>query len=99
MHNLVIADIETPVIIGFDFIYEHDCYVKARECAMYIGGKCVSCILETQLNATYRIRLDSSVSVPPMSEMIIPAKIENKSNIFPHVSGFLIVPDPESYLN
>ena len=94
---MTIADIEVPVILGYDFMYTHNCSLDIGNSRLRLGRKYIKCHLESQNSSICRIRLDRNVTVPPGAEMIIGGKIDNDS-FLDNVSEMIVEPKPESVL-
>ncbi|KAL3841726.1 hypothetical protein ACJMK2_019832 [Sinanodonta woodiana] len=70
-HRLVIADIQAPVVLGNDFLFDYECKIDVAESKLFIGGSSVQCLLESDLSRVCRISIMESVIVPAGTEMIV----------------------------
>ncbi|KAK3579496.1 hypothetical protein CHS0354_028316 [Potamilus streckersoni] len=77
-HRLVNADIQAPDVLGYDFLFEYECKIDVAESKLFIGGKSVQCLLESDLPRVCRITIMESVVVSASTEMIVQAKIDGK---------------------
>ena len=96
--QLTIADIEVPMIIGYDFMYAHHCSVDVRNSCLKIGQKNIKCHHEGQTSSLFSIRLDRDVTVPPGVEMIIGGKIDLNGEPLTDITTMIVEPKPESVL-
>ena len=96
--NLTIADIEVPMIIGYDFMYAHHCSLDVRDSRLKLGRKYIQCHQEGQNSSLFRIRLDRDVTVPPGAERIIGGKIDLNGQSLTEISEMIVEPKPESVL-
>ena len=96
--DLTIADIEVPMIIGYDFMYTHHCSLDVRNCRLKLGRRYIKCHQEGQNSSLFRIRLDRDVTVPPGAEMIIGGKIDLNGQSLREISEMIVEPKAESVL-
>ena len=96
--QLTIADIEVPIIIGYDFMYAHYCSVDVRNSCLNLGQKYIECHHEGQNSSLFRIRLDSDVTIPPGAEMIIGGKIDLNGQPLTEIKEMIVEPKPVSVL-
>ncbi|MCG8034214.1 MAG: retroviral-like aspartic protease family protein, partial [Candidatus Thiodiazotropha taylori] len=89
-HSMVIADVEAPIILGYDFMYDHDCSLDIRNASLKIGENNIQCNSGSQDGFVFRIRVDSDVTVPPGCEMIIPGKIMTEDQDISQISEVLV---------
>ena len=82
LHSMIIADIEAPVILGYDFMYDHNCSLDICNASLKIGEAQIQCNREGQEDYVFRIRLESDVTVPPGCEMMVRGKVDAKNSIF-----------------
>ena len=64
-HYIIIADIEAPIILGCDFMYEHNCALDVRKGNLKIGKYTVKSQPESHNRSIFRVRLDTDFTVPP----------------------------------
>ena len=79
-HEVWIADITDECLLGLDFLVSHGCQVDLKDGILYLGQEEIPL---TQPNPDvvgqlqcYRTIVASSVSLPPHSETIVPARVE-----------------------
>ena len=96
--QLTIADIEVPMIIGYDFMYAHHCSVDVRNRRLKLGRNYIECHHEGKNSSLFRIRLDSDVTIPPGAEMIIGGKIDLNGQPLTEIKEMIVEPKPESVL-
>jgi len=73
-----VADISDECILGLDFLESHGCQVNLKDGALIIGGEEIplersNMALEP---ACYKAILLDDVCLPPLSEMVLPVKVE-----------------------
>ena len=81
-HQMWVADIQDECLLGLDFLERHNCLVNLKDHCLRIGSQ------EIPLQKTKgetppsccRAVLTNDVSVPPLSEAIIPVKIDGAFN-------------------
>ena len=75
IHQLmIVADIEIPAVLGFDFMNQNKCVIDVSSHTMQLNNQCIPCQLESQVPSLFRITVRENVTIPSQSEMIIPAK-------------------------
>ena len=74
-HEMVVAHIEAPVVIGMDFLETYQCVLDMRTHTLVINGVVHICRSMENMPQVFRIRAADIVIIPPMSEMIIPGEI------------------------
>ncbi|KAL3865474.1 hypothetical protein ACJMK2_042861 [Sinanodonta woodiana] len=77
-HRLIIADIQAPVVLGYDFLFDYECKIDVAESKLFIGGSSVQCLLESDLPRVCRISIMENVIVPAGTEMIVQARVDGK---------------------
>ena len=98
-HKMTIADIEVPVILGYDFLYEHDCSISVKDSCLTLGKKYIKCHLEGQnVNTVFKICLDESVTVPPGMEMMVKGEISDENGCLSHASELVVESKSDSVL-
>jgi hypothetical protein len=86
-YDLVIADVDAPMIIGFDFLSSNKCILNMRDATLKIHGEDILYNFENSLSSMFKISASENMEIPPSSEMILPGKIQNG---FQHmVNGFI----------
>ena len=79
-HAMVVADIESPVVIGLDFLREHKCVLDLARNRLIMGNHAQLGKVPLRMPSLYRISVVETVDVPPMSEMIIPGKVDGQAH-------------------
>ena len=79
-HAMVVADIESPVVIGLDFLREHKCVLDLARNRLIMGNHAQLGKVPARMPSLYRISVVETVDVPPMSEMIIPGKVDGQAH-------------------
>ena len=96
---MTIADIEVPMILGYDFLYEHDCSISVKDSCLRLGNKNIKCHLQSQsVNTVFKICLDESITVPPWIEMMVKGKINDENGYLSHTSELVIESKTDSVL-
>ena len=75
-HRVIVAEIEAPGVIGYDFLHQHHCILDMGNGTLSVGNKELKCQLESKMASVFRITLEQDVTIPPGSEMIVRGKIE-----------------------
>lgn len=74
--RMLVADIEVPAVIGYDFMRQNSCIMDVGKGTVTLNGVQAKCYLESQkLKSVFRLSLLENVMIPACSEMIIPTKI------------------------
>ena len=68
-----VADIPDSGIIGYDFLYHHDCELAARR-GLSIGGRSVTCNLKGVPGENNKVVLTSDTIIPAYSETVLYGK-------------------------
>ena len=75
--QMVVADIEVPVIIGVDFLRAHQCTLDVRACVLLMNGATHVCRRMEAMPHIFRVTVAETVTIPAMSEMVVPGKIDD----------------------
>ena len=80
-HRLIVADVEAPLIIGFDFMREQRCILDIGRGLLTFKGEQIQCSHDAadpaRVNSRgLKITMLDTVIVPPTSEMIVGGKID-----------------------
>ena len=78
-----VADISDNGIIGYDFLYYHDCELAARH-GLSIMGKVVPCNFKGLPSESHKVSLTNDVIIPAYSEAVIYGEVD-----ISHVNGKL----------
>ncbi|KAH3736116.1 hypothetical protein DPMN_042678 [Dreissena polymorpha] len=71
---VVMAELDVDVIIGMDFIKNHDLSIDIKSNKMTVQGQTIP-LNYTGSTGCYRIVLAEEIDVPPMSEVIVKGSI------------------------
>ena len=80
--RVIIANVEAPVVLGYDFLLQHQCSIEWTKAELTINDLHVQCLLESQMSSVFRIKLIEDVVVPPACEIIVPCKIDGDAPLF-----------------
>ena len=94
--TMAVAEIETPMVLGYDFMCEHHCQINVPKGEILLKENLVKCIYESTLPFIFRIQVAENVTIPRVTEMIIPAKIER---CIPHITKGIIEAEGQAYKN
>ncbi len=73
--RMVIADVEVPAVMGYDFLHRYNCQIDIVQQLLTINGLRIQCMLESSLPSVFRITVAQNIVIPRASEMIVPAKV------------------------
>ena len=82
-HPVIVADIEAPMILGYDFLHDHDCQLHLGTGVLTFRGQSMQCTRETKMShifSVFRIKVQDTVLIPPRCEMIVTGKLESDEN-------------------
>ena len=83
-HRVWVADIELDGILGYDFLCKYDCQLECGKRLMTFQGTSVSSI-EPPMSC--RVIADTTVCIPPGSEVLIPGKIAEEKEMGAAIIG------------
>ena len=75
--KMVIADIDVPGVLGYDFLYENAMSIIVRDGSLALNGNQVKCELESDLPSVFRVTVRETVTIPPNSKMIVQGKVNH----------------------
>lgn len=75
--KFVLADVEVPMVIGFDFLYENKGQIDLSGSSIILGGEVVPSVLEEKAPAVYKIRLTENTTILPANETIVKGTVED----------------------
>ncbi|VDI38235.1 Hypothetical predicted protein [Mytilus galloprovincialis] len=78
-HEMTVADIESQVILGFDFLSKHKCSLDLEKEILRVGNKSIKCNSENAEQSVCRIRVADKVFVLAESEIVIKSFVEGDS--------------------
>lgn len=87
--KMVIASVDAPAVIGYDFLFKHECDIDVRKGLLTIGGNIMKCQRESQLPKIFRVSASETVVIPPFSEAIIKGNIKGDMS---HIQQVIIEP-------
>ena len=93
---MIIADIELPAVLGYDFMTKNKCNIDVTSQTISLNDQIVSCQLESQLPSLFRITIDQKVTIPARSEMVLKA---SPLNSIPKGTNLVIDSTTESLQN
>jgi len=76
-HEFLIADVEAPLVIGWDFQKAFDLTISMGTGAIHYRDRQFKCILESQLKSVFRVSLTKTVVIPPATEIVTKGLIED----------------------
>ncbi|CAG2219640.1 unnamed protein product [Mytilus edulis] len=79
--RFVIADIDAPAIVGYNFLYNKDCKLDIRESKLTIGSKNMEIICQKESNMAniFKLATEATTVIPPRSEVLIFSKVVGDS--------------------
>ena len=89
-HKVWVADIELDGILGYDFLCKYDCQLECGKRLMKFQGTPVSSVDKP---TSCRVIAETSVCIPPGSEVVIPGKIAEEKEM-----GAAIVEPTDTFL-
>ena len=75
--TVVVADVEAPLVLGYDFQFLNKCLVDVGQCCIYINGQRFSCLLESRMNSIFKISISETVTIPPRTEVLLSGNIRD----------------------
>ena len=80
VHEMVVAEVDTPVVIGVDFLKQHGCVLDLANDTLRIGERVHHCRRVQDMPRVYKIMMADTVVVPPMCEMLVPGKVNGEAH-------------------
>ena len=77
--KMVIADIDVPGVLGYDFLYENVVSINVRDGSLALNGNQVKCELESDLPSVFPVTVSETVTIPTNSDMIVQGKVNHDS--------------------
>ncbi|VDI15529.1 Hypothetical predicted protein [Mytilus galloprovincialis] len=79
--RFVIADIDAPAIVGYNFLYNKDCKLDIRESKLTIGSKNMEIICQKESNMVniFKLATEETTVIPPRSEVLVFSKVVGDS--------------------
>ena len=81
VQRLIVAEVEVPLVVGFDFMREHNCVLDMGKGTITFQGEEISCNTPNFVRVTSpvcKVFVQDTVVVPPCSEMMITGTISDK---------------------
>ena len=88
-HIMVVAEVESSVILGLDFLRQHDCVLEAAQSKLVICGAPYVLKSEGQLPSVCHVVVGETITIPPGCEMIVPGYVANPPR---HVMSGIVEP-------
>ena len=76
-HAVLIAAVDSPGVLGYDFLHEHKCSLELGPGNLIIRGKKLPCIQEDQATSVSKVTLESGVVEPQCPEVVVPELIQD----------------------
>ena len=96
-HSVVVAEVESPVVLGYDFLNKYNSSLDFGDGTLSISGNKFHCLRLNQLEETIRLTVGETITLPPYSESIDPATLIQSRNATK--SDALYVKPLERFLN
>ena len=74
--RLVVAEIDSAMILGLDFFKKHRCVLDVGKTALWVDGHLTPCKPEKDVSTVFRVTLKETSVIPPLSEQILEGEIE-----------------------
>lgn len=75
-HRMIVADIEAPVVFGYDFLYKIGCTIDMGTGSIHVNGDVIKCEKESQMSSIFKIKIHEDTIIPADCETILSAKVE-----------------------
>ena len=97
-HEIWVADIYDECILGMDFLQKYECLVDLKKKILQIGNEEVPLVKGRRPSTPTccRVVSETAVTLPPQSEVVIPAKVQESN---PKFSWGIIQSDSSARLN
>ena len=79
-HEMVVAAVEAPAVIGLDFLRGHGCILDIQMGTLAVRGNVHTCRAMRDMPAIFRISMTETVVVPPFSEMYVPGTVQGEAH-------------------
>ena len=87
-HELVVAPVDAPLVIGLDFLRVHGCTLDLGHSTLTLGGTSHKCRIIKEMPRVFKITMAETVVVPPSCEMVVPGEVSGK----PHFTHGIVEP-------
>ena len=83
-HEIWVADVYDECILGMDFLQKHECLVDLKRKILQVRNKEILLIKgrRSTIPSCCRVVSETAVTLPPQSEVVIPAKVQDTNPKF-----------------
>ena len=74
-HIITVAEVEAPVVLGYDFLTQYGCLLDFKTCSFQIHGQKFPCIRVDHTEKILQVIVTETVTLPPHSETIFSGTI------------------------
>ena len=74
-HIITVAEVEAPLVLGYDFLTQYGCLLDFKTCSFQIHGQKFPCIRVDHTEKILQVIVTETVTLPPHSETIFSGKI------------------------
>jgi transposase InsO family protein/predicted aspartyl protease len=74
--RIIVAEVEAPVVLGYDFLHKYDCQLDMGRGVLKLGGRTIQCERESQMPSIFKITVKQTVMIPGASEMVLQAEVQ-----------------------
>ena len=89
-HQFLIADIDVPAVLGYDFLYSNNCKLDMGGGILTIEDTQILCQKESQMETIFKITVEENVILSPFSEVIVMGKVIGDPT---HIANAIVEPD------
>lgn len=79
-HKFIIAEIDVPAIIGYDFLSKFKCTLDLGVGILTLYQNKIQCIKESQIDSVFKVSLMEKVTIPPNAEIIATGQVNGDSS-------------------
>jgi transposase InsO family protein/predicted aspartyl protease len=76
--RILVADVEAPVVLGYDFLHKYNCKLNMGKGILKIDKRKILCRKESQMPSVFKITVAKTVTIPGASEMVLQAEVKGK---------------------
>ena len=76
--EFLVANVEAPVVLGMNFLTEHNAILDAAAKTLSLNGQSFLCKSEGEMPSVFKVTLPEAIIVPPNSEVIVTGLLEGK---------------------
>ena len=70
LQYVLIAEIEAPFVLGYDFLYKNNCLLDIRQGTLNFEDQVVQCVPESKMPSVFKFSLRETIEIPAYSEII-----------------------------